>query len=766
MKQRIEKMEPMKRFAQKVIQYRWLIIILFIAITLFFAAQIPRAEIVTDVKKMLPEDMSSRLVLDKIEEIFGGTEMAMIIICSDDVLEKKILERVKKISKRTSRVKGVDKVLSLFDLKEIIGTAGTMIVNPAVKKIPQDKEQKEALRQRLKDNDVVYGSVVSKDFKATAVIAQLKIDVSDAYITKKLRQIVKEVPGDEPVIFGGVPFTRESASEDIRTDFQKLLPIGILIMLIFLFVCFRQLRGVMLPFLVVIMSILVGMGLIPLLGWKIQIVTVLLPIILVAVANDYGIHLISNYQENNKEGSTFTKHQLASRGIQTLGKPIITTGITTVAGMMCLQAHIIVPAKQLGLLAAFGIFFALTASLFLIPALLSLLPKGKPVIKEDIKKSPIMDRLLNQLSTMIPSKAKPIAIVFAIVTILLIAGIPLIKVETNPVTYYSKGHPIFDSAQMVNEKFGGVNAISVVAEGDIKDPTVLKKIDDFENQLNRMPEIGATLSLGRVVRQMTRAIHHKDEPGYNKIPQTRDAVAQYLELYSMSGDPEDFEKMVDFPYRAAQITAQIKSESTTVIKKVVEKIEEKIDNEPVFTMAGGFATVYSQLVDEVIKGQLISLLLSIGVVAVLVMILFRSLGAGLISVLPLGLSLVLLFGLMGYAGIELNFATALLSSIMVGVGIDYTIHFLWRYRKERSRGLNSVKAVQRTFKTVGRGIIFNAFSVVVGFIVLLLSNFLPIKFFGFLIVLSISTCLVGALVVLPSICIVFKPKFLEPHINK
>ena len=266
---------------------------------------------------------------------------------------------------------------------------------------------------------------------------------------------------------------------------------------------------------------------------------------------------------------------------------------------------------------------------------------------------------------------------------------------------------------------------------------------------------------------MSRAICHRSETGYDQIPQSRDAVAQYLELYSMSSDPEDFEKMVDFSYKTAQITAQIKSESTGVIKKVVKRIEKKIDHDPIFTMVGGFAPVYSQLVDEVIKGQIISLFLSIVVVAGLVMILFRSLGAGIISIIPLGISLVLLFGLMGYVGIELNFATALLSSIMVGVGIDYTIHFLWRYREERSRGLNTVTAIQLTYRTVGRGIVFNALSVIVGFVILMFSSFPPIRFFGFLIVLSISTCLVGALVLLPSICIVFKPKFLEPPlINK
>jgi predicted RND superfamily exporter protein len=315
---------------------------------------------------------------------------------------------------------------------------------------------------------------------------------------------------------------------------------------------------------------------------------------------------------------------------------------------------------------------------------------------------------------------------------------------------------------VLNQKLGGLNVVSVVAEGDIKSPHLMKKIDELEKEIAAMPDIGTTVSIARVMRQMSRALNDKNDPGYDTIPATRNAVAQYFELYMMSGDPEDFERQVDFPYRHAQITARITSPSSGIIKKVVNTVERKIENHPEFTMVGGFSTIFTQLADEVVNGQVTSLLLSLGVVALLVVILFRSWIAGLFSIIPLGLSLILLFGIMGFSGIELNIATALLSSIMVGVGIDYTIHFLWRYKEERKNGLEPVPAVQETLITAGRGIIFNALSVIVGFVVLMISNFHPVNFFGLLVVISISTCLLGALVLLPSLCILLKPKFLEP----
>jgi predicted RND superfamily exporter protein len=149
-------------------------------------------------------------------------------------------------------------------------------------------------------------------------------------------------------------------------------------------------------------------------------------------------------------------------------------------------------------------------------------------------------------------------------------------------------------------------------------------------------------------------------------------------------------------------------------------------------------------------------------VGLLLIIIFRSLAAGIFSSFPLALAIIILFGLMGYMGIKLDIATAMLSSIMIGVGIDYTIHYLWRYRDERLKGLDYSSAIISTLTTTGRGITFNAVSVMIGFSALFFSTFVPIRLFGFLIVVSIFSCLLGALVFVPALILVWKPKFLEP----
>jgi hydrophobe/amphiphile efflux-3 (HAE3) family protein len=730
----------------------------------FFASQIPSAEIESDMKSMLPSHLESRINTERIDELFGGTEMIMLIIRADDVLDPETLQRTKSISRQMKRIKGVDKVLSLFELKNIKGEEEAMIVNPAVKRIPRTEEQKEGLRREIMGNDLAYGSVVSKDFSLTAVIALLKSDVGDQFIVGEVKTLIENNPGEEEIVIGGLPNTRVVISQSIQRDLRRLLPLALLVMLIFLFFCFRQFRGVFLPFAVVIMSIMVSMGAVPLIGWKIHAITVIVPVFLIAVANDYGIHLIANYQELNIPGNPYSKEKLAKGMFQSMSKPVLLTGLTTIAGMLCLLGHILIPGRELGIIASFGIVYALAASLFFIPAVISLLPVAKPVIQANNQagRKPFLDRILNFFGSFVSRKPKAV-VIFAFCSALIASvGILFIVVDADPNNYFTKDSPIVQASELTNENLGGAQNIALVVEGDIKNPRILKKIDTLEREIADFPEVGNTSSVGRVVRMMSRALNDEGDEGYDSIPDTRNAVAQYFELYSMSGDPEDFEKMVDFPYENALITARVNTTSTPKINDVKDRIREMVKDDQDVSQVGGFVMILSDIARLVVNGQLLSLGLAIVVIGLLLMILFRSVVAGLISSIPLGLSVLVLFSLMGMFGIELNMATAMLSAIMIGVGVDYTIHFLWRYRTERRSGREPADAVKKTLTTTGRGIVFNAFSVIVGFLVLFTSSFLPVRFFGFLVVVSIFSCLIGALVFIPALCLVFRPEFLEP----
>ncbi|NQT97749.1 MAG: RND family transporter [Candidatus Marinimicrobia bacterium] len=749
--------------ADKIIRYRWPIIIGFIIITLIFGLQIPKARIQADFETYIPEDIPARFNTEKIEDIFGGTDVVMLLLETDDILNPATLKRIGMLSRKVQRVKGIDQVLSLTEAKDIRGEEGMMIVDPAVKRIPRTTEQREILRAALRSNELVYEILVSSDFSMTAIIITLNKSVDDIAIISAIASILEEVAGDEIVRVGGMPEVRLSLQRDIPRDFGILMPLALGLMLVILFVTFRQLRGVLMPISVVIMSIMFAMGFMVFIGWKLTILSILLPVMLIAIANNYGIHLVARYQELNAAGQYGSKTELVKAIYNSLNKPILLTGLTTIAGILGLLSHVMIPAKQLGVSAAVGIAYALILSLFFIPALMSFLRRPRPVLADQRLKRFQLEHWLLFFGRAVAHRPLRVIISFLIIAIIVATGIFKLEVDSNVINFFPREHATRQTAELINARFGGSENLSILFSGDIKDPQLLSRMDEYASVLEQLPEVGNATSLATVIRVMSRALNDPDEPGYDRIPDSRTAIAQYLELYNMSGDPEDFEKIVDFDYQNAQMIITIRDPDASAIQRVIAEIERITAGDPAVQLIGGPSLVTAELADIVVRGQMVSLGVAIVVIAIMMMILFRSFSAGVLAAIPLMVAITLLFGLMGYLGIRLDIATAMLSSIMIGVGVDYTIHFLWRYRQERQAGQEYGLAVIKTLTTTGRGIAFNASSVILGFSALLLSLFPPINFFGFLVVMSIFTCLMGALVLVPALCLVWKPRFLEPY---
>jgi predicted RND superfamily exporter protein len=472
--------------------------------------------------------------------------------------------------------------------------------------------------------------------------------------------------------------------------------------------------------------------------------------------------MMAKYQEYNISGNNSNVGNIA-RGIYTsLRSPILLTGVTTIAGILCLLSHKMIPARQLGVVAAAGIAFALLLSLLFIPAALSIIGKSKPVLSENPSRQRLIDRVLNSTGKMVTRKPRRVILVAGLVMLFSGGGAFLLKVDTNLVNFFPGNHPARVGAQVINETFGGSQNISILVEGDILDPEVMGQIDRYETELKKHPAVGNVMSIAGIIREISKALNDQGDPYYNVIPDERNALAQYLELYMMSGDPEDLERLVDFDFQKAQVMVRINDGSNMALKSVLAEIRELSGQGVHQTRIGGYGLITVDLADLVVRGQVTSLIIALLVVIVLLAILFRSIPAGLIAALPLAFSMIILFGWMGYLNVKLDVATALLSSIMIGVGVDYTIHFLWRYKSEREKGLIPADAVLKTLTTTGRGISFNALSVILGFCALPFSVFLPIKVFGFLVMVSIFSCLVGALIIIPALVLIFKPAFLEP----
>ncbi len=747
-----------------LIKYRYLVIVVSIAIGLGGLAMLQQMKTDPDIRNYIPSEMESRINTDNIEQEFGLQDMIMIVYKDSCILTQSNLRRIKETERQLADLKSIDNTISLFNIRRIYGEQGMMIVDPAVKRFPENDEEIEILKEQLKNNPLVMGTVVSEDFKMSAIAATISQETDENIILSEIDSVINANPGSAEVYFGGLPYIRQAIMKDVRRDGLILVPLALFIMLGFLWLAFREWRGMVLPFTIVVLSIAFAMGLAPLLGWKLSILSLLVPIMLIAVANDYGIHMIAKYQELVSFNHDDSNESIVSAMVRKLRLPVIFTGLTTIAGILGLLAHSIIPARHVGVLASAGIALAVLLTLFFLPAWLSLLPKSKPLVGGDKVSGSLLDRSLARLSRLVTSRPRRVLMVSTILTLIFAIGISFIRVDGNQENFFPSKHPVKQASIIINKNFGGSQSISVMMEGDIKDPALLRTMDNWTGEIKTMEGVGDSYSIATVLKEMTKALYDENERGYDRIPDTRQAVAQILEIYNMSGDPEDFDRLVDFDYTKAHLMVRFENPATDVVRDAVNKIYSLADRDNIDVTIGGYAYIMLQFSEKILTGQINSLILAILIVLVLLTIIFRSFKGGLISTIPILASVIFLLGFMGITGITLNPATALLSSIMIGVGVDYTIHFLWRYKSELVFS-DHREAIIKTLTTTGRGIVYNALSVIVGFSVLVFSGFTSIRFFGYLVLISIGVCLISALFVIPSILLVFKPSFVEYKSN-
>ncbi|MDD5765703.1 MAG: MMPL family transporter [Candidatus Marinimicrobia bacterium] len=745
------------------LKYPRTIIAFSILLTLLMGWNIPKMQLEPDVKALMPQDFEIITSMKEMEDTFGGNDLVVVSLTSENIFSPGTLEKIEAMTAEIETLATVDQVTSITNVPDVQGTPDGFEVRELIEDFPVNESQIDSLKKQIAGNKMIYGTLVSTDFKKAGIIAFLNVashENTDKEIYQTFMAIKHKYEGPEQIHIAGLPITRREVSTTMTSDMKKLFPYGIILMILLLVFSFRSWMGTFLPFVVVIMSIVFTVGLMVLFHVKMTVVEMMIPVMLIAIANSYSIQIVTQYFVEYIRNPKADKDSLIRLILSYLTTPVFLSGFTTLIGFLSLQSHILPPAKHLGLFCACGTTIAFIFSLTFIPAALKLLDFPM-ILKTSTESSDKTSRFLVGWGHIFVRFRKPFLIFCLLAIIAISTGIARIIVDTNPVAYWKKSSEIRQSNDVIDRNFGGSSTLSILAKGDIKDPEFLKKIENLCAFLEKQPAVTRANSIVDQLKRMNQAFHG-DSSQYNVIPATNEEVAQYLFLYSLTGNTKDLDRFVDYDYTQAQILARVNDSGSKVSYKLYtdtkDYIAKNLGTEN-FPSVSGMAPLIGVLSELIIDGQIRSLLLSIISVFLIVAVFFRSLTAGLISIIPLSGAVLCLFGIMGYIGITLNMATAMLSSIMIGVGIDYTIHFMYRFRLEAQKGADAENAVIRTLTTSGKGIIYNATSVIVGFMVLMLSGFEPIYFFGFLIVVSITGCLLGALTILPALLVWIRPAF-------
>ena len=394
--------------------------------------------------------------------------------------------------------------------------------------------------------------------------------------------------------------------KDVRNDGLILIPAALLIMLLILKLTLGEWRSVLMPFSVVVLSTIFSMGLIPLLGWKMSVLTLLVPILLVGISNNYGIYLVARYQEIRLRKPDISKISMLNELLQSLNMPIIFSGLTTIAGILGLLTHSVIPARQVGILAASGVTMALLISLMLIPALIYLRNPLNTDKKRGKGGSRFFNNALSFLSGLIVNYHGRILIISAVITLLISVGAIFVKIDTNQENFFPAKHPVRQASDIINSKFGGSQTISVMVTGDIKSPEVMNGIDYLTTEIEEMDGVGRVFSISQAVREMSKAIYSSNEDGYDKIPSSPEGIAQMFELYNMSGDQEDFRQLMNLDNSKAHLLIRLSDPSNEVIKHVRDKIADMAEGFPAHITVGGYAIIMADFAGSIISGQISS----------------------------------------------------------------------------------------------------------------------------------------------------------------
>ena len=794
-----------------VVTYPKMTIILCFLLTVLFATQLPKMTIDANIRGNFPPDFPAKRALDNLESIFGGSEIVLLGIVSDNIYAPNILQKIRRLTKEIENLKETAAVTSLFTIHDLIETEKGIKVSHLIESIPDAEKKTQVLRERLRSHPVFWNNFISKDETVTAIIATMVPGAKDDVVYEKFQAIqAREIkaaqreegggirlsgslrPGSSAVEFylGGMPITRALLAVNIQQESKKCLPGGLCLMMILLYLSFRSLRGILLPLSVVLMSSICTLGLMVFLEKPILITGLMIPVMLIAIVNSYGIQIVADYYANVKaelagkfphipfmkgEGGLANMKGEALSAIQVIvlnvlnrhSLPILLTGMITAAGLSSLLIHIIPSIKYLGIFASFGIIMAVIFNLTYVPAWLTILPISNVLLQTERKTwlMAILPRAIISIRKH-PRLPKILVIIGIFLTLVFLPGIPQIVLHDSSMKYYEEQHPLVVSTRLFNEKLGGIMTIDVVFAGDLKSPAVLKKIQTVQEYMDRLPTIGKTLSILDILKEMNQAMH-KGDPTYYTIPETRDLIGYYLSLYGMSGGMSDLDHLVNREYCKGRLIGRMHVTSTTDIIKTVKAVEAYVaklfsnGDPPKIESITGFPVLLKELVLLVDQGQKRSLLLALVIIFVVAALAFRSFSAGLLTVYPIAVALVIVFGFIGYRGIDLSVTIMVFFTILLGIGVDFTIHFLCHYREEiRQYGRTPDEALEMTFQTAGQGILSNALAVAVGFAVCMFSAFLPVASFGGLLTFSILTCVMSVFILLPAAILVFKPKFI------
>ena len=770
-----------RRYVTWITQYPKLVILLTLVITALLAVHTRNLHLEMDSDRLLPKDHPTVVLGDRIKEIFNGKYLivANVEVKSGTVYNKVTLEKIKRITDKFKELSGVieGNVLSIAssNVKDIKGTEEGMEVNQYMEDVPSTEEGMAKLRSRMNSDPNYKGVLVSSDEKSATIILDFyNLDGVGGFMGAKdaLDVIINPEKDNNTIIhLAGSPISVYWLGHYAQ-NMKRVFPIALIVIALLLFFAFRTGQGMFIPLCTAVLSVLWALGFLGLTHTPMDIFNIMTPILILAIAAGHSVQILKRYYEEYHRLKDNRNAVIEST--TKIGMVMLVAGFVAAAGFLSLITFQNLSMKAFGVFTAVGIVSALIIEMTFIPALRTLLspPDEKHMQKEQAHS--IYDTIVEKITKVIIERRWTNTLIIIVLLISLgIFGLTRLKTENSPSSYFSDNSEFRIDLRAINKNAPGAYIVQILVEGNdqdiIKDPKSLEDMQKIQDYAATLPEVGKTMSIVDIMKTLNKAMH-SDSVQYEVIPSSKDLIAQYLLMYSMSSSPSDFDRIVTPDYNKAVITIYTKYDSYEYAKNIEARLNDfasnNLKNSKLTFKTGGGIMYSAALTDVIVHGKIKNIMQISAIILIIVSLVFLSIYAGLLALLPLLVSVLLNMGFMGITGIWLSVATATISAMAIGLGADYGIYFMYRFREQMSKGMGWEAALIETEQHSGKAILFVASAVALGYLCLLLSGFKLHIYLGLLVPLAMIVCSFGTLTIVPIIIMWLKPRFLNRPISK
>lgn len=773
----------MNSYVQGLLRYRIWVIVAMLSITAVLGVFGAGLKVVIDPATLAPQGHPYIQATNRVADVFGSKYLMLVGVSpkQGDIFQPVVLETVERITRKLESTPGVVRStlisLAARQAKAIAGTEEGLEAKPLLGKIPVTEEDRAALKALIQANPVYINAVVSPDFRTAAILVEIE-ERSDGFqkMVEPIKAVVEaEANADLNITLGGNPVYLDK-TEKFAERINILFPIALLVIGLLHFEAFRTKQGLILPLVTALMAVVWGTGFMGVLGQPLDIFNSPTPILILAVAAGHAVQLLKRYYEEYEQlqavgtlSAVEANREAVVRSLVGVGPVMMIAGGVAALGFFSLLAFDIATIRTFGIFTGIGILSAVLLEMTFIPAVRSLLKPPSDYARRMEKKNRVWDRIPSWIADQVVpvARRRRVLVGIGIFVALCVVGTQGIVVDNASKNFFSSNLDIQQDDDFLNRQLGGTNSLYIMVEGagidSIKSPTILQAIESTQRFAESQPFVGKTISIVDYLKRINQAMR-SDSADESRLPESAELVSQYLLLYSMSGEPGDFDSYVDYDYKAAKITILLKTGGNAYIKSLVDKLKAHTDGAfgpNVKISFGGDVAQTIALTDTMVQGKILNIVqiaLAIFVVSALA---FRSLAAGAIVLMPLAMAVLAVFGLMGVLGIPLNIPNSLISAMAVGIGADYAIYFLYRMREQVQLGADQETAVRQTFATAGKAALYVATAVACGYAVLALSIGYNVHLWlSLFIVVAMLVSVCASLTLVPSLVLYWQPRFI------